>query len=61
MGPGLEVKEAEIILYKGISKNKPSEIQVLLAETGLAPWSLPDIGSFKKEGIGDTSVHGLWK
>lgn len=37
--------------YKGLVKNKPSNIRALLAEAGIAPWSLPHIGFFDDEGI----------
>lgn len=37
--------------YKGVARNKPSNIRVLLADTGIAPWSLPHICFSEKEGI----------
>lgn len=45
------MKEAEVGFFKGLAMNKPGNIRLLLAEKGIAPWSIPHIGFFEKEKI----------
>lgn len=50
-GPRFKVEGVEIMFFKGVANNRPSNIKLLLANEGIAPWRLPHIGFFEKENI----------
>lgn len=49
-GPRFKAREAELVLFKGVAKNKPSNVGLIFANEGLAPWILPHIGC-SEEGV----------